>query len=223
MGIFYLEEVCSYLEATDREAWADGMSLSLDKLGNWGKRGYFTDKRGGMGHRKRYVGFGELISVRMIAILRSYGIAWNRIKTAHDYIQVETGVRYPFATKTFWTDDSDHPAHLYAMVDDQLVAADRFGQRFFKELRKRKIVTVGMLTFHEDRALAWNPHDDVVINPRIQGGVPCVQGTRVPTSVLFAAFDAGYDPAEIAGHYKLTPDLVESGLEWERLLRGDPN
>lgn len=222
MGIFYLDEVRSYLEATDRSAWGEGMSLSQEKLANWGKRGYFTAKRDGGGHRKRFLGFGELVTVRMVAILRSYGIAWNRIKVAHDYVQGETGVRYPFATKTFWTDDSDHPAHLYAIVDDQLVAADKHGQRFFSELRKTKIVTVGMLTFHADRALSWEPHDDVVINPRIQGGVPCLQGTRVPTSVLFAAYEVGYAPAEIADHYQLTPDRVETGLQWERRLRAMP-
>lgn len=220
LGIFYLDEVSTYLNAIDRDLRGDPVSVSSDRISGWGKRGYFKERRNLRAPRnKRYVSFGELITTRMIAILRSYGISWNAIKSAHDYVKSQSAVSYPFATKTFWTDDSDHPTHLYAIVDDRLVAADRWGQHFFTELRRTKLVSSSGLAFSGDTAVSWSPHRGVMINPRVQGGMPCIEGTRVPTTVLFASRDAGYDLAEVSEHYELTVGQVESGLAWENRLR----
>lgn len=220
LGIFYLDEVSTYLNAIDRDLRGDAVSVSSDRISGWGKRGYFKERRNRHEPRnKRYVSFGELITTRMIAILRSYGISWNAIKSAHDYVKSQSAVSYPFATKTFWTDDSDHPTHLYAIVDDRLVAADQWGQHFFTELRRTKLVSSSGLAFSGDTAVSWSPHRGVMINPRVQGGMPCIEGTRVPTTVLFASRDAGYDLAEVSEHYELTVGQVESGLAWENRLR----
>ena len=220
LGVFYLDEVSTYLNAIDRDIRGKPVSVSSDRISGWGKRGYFKERRNRHEPRnKRYVSFGELITTRMIAILRSYGISWNAIKSAHDYVKSQSAVSYPFATRTFWTDDSDHPTHLYAIVDDRLVAADRWGQHFFTELRRTKLVSSSGLAFWGDTAAWWTPHPGVLIDPRVQGGMPCIKGTRVPTTVLVASHDAGYKLSEVSEHFELTVDQVKSGLAWENRLR----
>lgn len=220
LGIFYLDEVSAYLNVIDGDLRGDPVSVSSDRIAGWGKRGYFRERRNLHEPRnKRYVSFGELITTRMIAILRSYGISWKAIKSAHDYVRSQSAASYPFATRTFWTDDSDHPTHLYTVVDDRLVAADRWGQQFFKSLRRTKLVSSSGLAFSGDVAVSWSPHSGVMINPRVQGGMPCIEGTRVPTTVLFAAHDAGYNLAEVSKHFELTAGQVKSGLAWEERLR----
>lgn len=219
LGVFYFDEVRTYLKATDLELRGDLLALSNAQISSWGKRGYFRDRRNRHDRNKRFIAFAELITTRMIAILRSYGISWRAIKSTHDYVKSETDAIYPFATKTFWTDDSEHPTHLYTVIDDRLVAADRWGQHFFRTLRGTKLVHSSGLEFSDDIAVMWEPHRDVLINPRVQGGAPCIKGTRVPTSVLIAAHGAGYPADEICKHFELTANQVETGLEWENRLR----
>lgn len=220
LGIFYLDEVSTYLNAIDRDLRGDSISMSSTQLLGWGKRGYFAERRNKHERRdKRYISFGELITTRMIAILRSYGITWRAIESAHDYVKSQSGVSYPFATKTFWTDDSDHPTHLYTVVDDRLVAADRWGQRFFKQLRTTKLVSSNGLEFKGDMAVSWSPYRSVRINPRVQGGMPCIEGTRVPTTVLLASYDSGYGLADVSEHFELTAEQVKDGIAWEGRLR----
>lgn len=217
-GIFYLEDVLAYAHTTDASVWGRESVLTASRLGDWGKRGYFDTKRDERDRYRRYISFAELITARMIAMLRSFGIQWKQIRSAHDYILKATGEAHPFATKTFWTDDSDHPTHLYTTVDDILVSADLSGQRLFRTLRKTKLVATGQLEFSQGRAATWEPHPDVLIDPRVQGGVPCVKDRRIPTSVLHAMHRSGDSIQILADDFETSTGLVEAAIAWEERL-----
>ena len=57
----------------------------------------------------------------------------------------------------------------------------------------------------------------VVSNPEIMGGLPCVEGTRVPAENVLVEVRAGTSRGEIFHHYPSLPsDAIEACLAWER-------
>jgi uncharacterized protein (DUF433 family) len=41
--------------------------------------------------------------------------------------------------------------------------------------------------------IEWNSMNAITVNPKIQGGLPCFTGTRVPVSSLFDHLQRGYN------------------------------
>jgi len=69
----------------------------------------------------------------------------------------------------------------------------------------------------------WTPHDSVWINPHVQAGAPCVEGTRVPTQQLAGLLGLADMPDDdairrVCDDYRLTPAQVTSALEYELAL-----
>ncbi len=54
--------------------------------------------------RELVISFENLVSMRVIAILRSLGISWNKIHRAEDWLRRETGYPRPFAIERVWTE-----------------------------------------------------------------------------------------------------------------------
>jgi uncharacterized protein (DUF433 family) len=59
------------------------------------------------------------------------------------------------------------------------------------------------------------PAAEVVTDPKILGGWPCVSGTRVPAMTIVAELRAGTSSREIFTHYpSLPPDGIEAVRRW---------
>jgi uncharacterized protein (DUF433 family) len=57
----------------------------------------------------------------------------------------------------------------------------------------------------------------IVSNPRILGGTPVVQGTRVPAETVLAEVESGASRFEIFRSYpSLPPDGIDACIEWEK-------
>lgn len=57
----------------------------------------------------------------------------------------------------------------------------------------------------------------VVSNPNILGGIPIIEGTRVPVDNVLAEVKAGMPPLEIFSDYpSLPPDGIKVCIEWDR-------
>ncbi len=55
----------------------------------------------------------------------------------------------------------------------------------------------------------------VVSDPGILGGTPCVRGTRVPAETVLAYLAAGHSRVEIFEDYpSLPPDGIDAVLHW---------
>ncbi|MQA88543.1 MAG: DUF433 domain-containing protein [Streptosporangiales bacterium] len=64
------------------------------------------------------------------------------------------------------------------------------------------------------------PADRVVINPRVRGGTPVIEGTRVPTRIVAELVDEAVSADEILNMYpSLTPEDVDAAVSWEGRLR----
>jgi len=56
----------------------------------------------------------------------------------------------------------------------------------------------------------------IVTNPKILGGIPVVQGTRVPVENILAEVHGGTSRFDIFRSYpSLPPDGIDACIEWE--------
>lgn len=218
-GVYYLDDVSRFLRATDLSARGGEVSLSSQQISGWSRRGFFDLRKDKFERNRRFMQFPHLITSRMIAILRSYGVSIQRIQRAHDYLQGETDARYPFATSTVWTDDAEKSSHIYAEIDKIFVAADESGQMPFDELLARRIVKVANMEFDEDaRAMSWEPSPGVVIDPRFHSGAPCIKGTSIATEIIYEMHVSGASIESLVKWYPLRDDQVKVAIDWEKAL-----
>lgn len=222
-GVYFPEAARQLIYATDASIWRGQIPFADRHIRSWSGRGYFRLYEPDFGgirfsRRSKFLSFLGLVSVRMIAIMRSFAIRWKEIKRAYEYVRQLSGQDYPLATRPFWTDDADNPSNVYAEIDQIKLAANLHGQTYFGDLRKTKIVPSSGLIFEGENAAIWRPADGVWINPQYQNGVPCVDGTRIPTSVLWAFQRDGMRIGEIAEEFELSDTHVEEALAWQSKL-----
>jgi len=66
-------------------------------------------------------------------------------------------------------------------------------------------------------AQRWRPAPLVVLDPRVQAGTPCIEGTRIPTQVVATMLDT--DSAETVGEeLDLTVEQVHAAANFEAAL-----
>ncbi len=77
------------------------------------------------------------------------------------------------------------------------------------------------VTWTDDVATAWRPHDDprspVLVDPEVRFGRPSVRG--ISTEVLWEHADSGEDTRELADVFDLTVSEVQWALAYENAQR----
>ena len=218
-GVYYLRDVSNLLRATDHVARADEFSLSPQQISGWARKGFADVQKAAVFSNYRFVRFLDLITLRMVAILRSHGISLVKVTLAHNFLTDALSTSYPFVNRALWVDDTDVSEDVYAEVDHLLVTASRHGQIPFSELLATKIVRVAKMTYDDQGdAATWHPHDGVTIDPRIHSGAPCLDGTRISTGLLYNMHISGEPTDGIADWYELDLNQVESAIQWEERL-----
>jgi uncharacterized protein (DUF433 family) len=105
---------------------------------------------------------------------------------------------------------------VYVGEGDDWLDAGRDGQLPFDEVIRPLL---DRLQFGSDQlATAWRPVDGVLVNPAIQAGAPCLQGTRITTHHLAALVLVGESPEDIAADYDLDLVNVVDALAYEQSL-----
>jgi uncharacterized protein (DUF433 family) len=166
--------------------------------------------------RELVISFADLISMRVIALLRINGVPWKKIHEAETWIRKNIGAPRPFATERFWTALRE----VFVDKEGDLLAASMGGQYPFIELLKDRLVPVAGLTFEDGIADSWTPKpiEEVLIKPTIQFGAPCIRGTRITTSTVWGMNQGGDSVDFIARVYHLEPKRVQKAIEWENYL-----
>ena len=218
-GVYFFKEVSLLLRATDHQARADVFALSPQQITGWANKGFAQIENDAVFSHHRYIRFPDVITLRMVAILRSYGISLKNVSLAYEFLADALSTTHPFVDRRLWVDDTEVAEDIYAEIDDMLVTASRHGQRPFTDLLTLKIVDVANLTFDDANfAATWSPHSGVVIDPLIHSGAPCISGTRIATEFVYNMHMAGDVKSEIADWYELRIDQVESAIDWEERL-----
>ena len=162
--------------------------------------------------------FWDLMSLRVIAELLDRGVKRDHILTGAAHLAQSLGTNRPFAHKSLATVGAGFFAEVEPGVGWENVGQG--GQLAFQDV---VVPLLEPITFNDEgMAAIWRPRAGVWINPAVQAGEPCLDGTRVPTGLIarLISADEGEAPsdediAEVSGDYRITVSQVRAALEFE--------
>ena len=213
-GIYEISDAARIVHVTSRFPH-NSHPVNNRHIIRWIRKGLALPALAEVPGRELLISFEDLISMRVIALLRAVGVSWKKIYVTEAWLREHTGVDRPFASEKLWT-----AAHeVFLGREGALIAASLGGQYPFPELVEMYLVPVGGLTFGKyGLADSWTPHDHIVLRPNVQFGAPCIRGTRIPTRTLWGMYEGGDSVDFIASVYGLEPGQVREAIQWENRL-----
>ena len=162
-------------------------------------------------HRVRdakILNFLDIISLFVISELVQRRVPKPEIRRGGEYLSRKLDTIYPFAHKDIVTAGAAFFGKFGDWVD-----VGKGGQLAFQDAIREylKPISYGV----NDLASAWRPRPRILINPAIQAGAPCIEGTRVPTLMIAELAESPKDYPQIAGDYRLTVEDVQAAVEYE--------
>ena len=212
-GVYPISEAALLIRATAPDA-PHLVGLSTRHLHRWVKDGLAGNYFGGRTGDRVALTFLDLVSLRMVAIFRSYGVQPREIKVAHDLIQESRGYSHPFAMQPVWLFGPD----IFIKESGEAFAVSKNWQLALAFIVDWLIPTHSLLFDKNDQPTSWEPEPGIFLDPQISFGEPCIKGTRIPTETLWALHAAGDPIDRIAAAYNLPFDQVESAIAWEERL-----
>ncbi len=165
----------------------------------------------------RSFSFLDLVSVAIVSELYRRQVAEVEIRSGVEYLRQRTGHERPLAHRTVteslatsgvaWLADLDHGGWY---------DIGKGGQGTFEEVVK---LYLRRLTYDDvGVASIWRPAPLVVLDPRVQAGAPCLEGTRIPTEIVVTMAEAE-DAAIVASELNLSVEQIEAAVDFENGLR----
>jgi uncharacterized protein (DUF433 family) len=157
----------------------------------------------------RFLSFLDVVSLLVISELVDRAVPRREIRAGAEYLAQHLGTDYPFAHEELATAG----AAFFGKVGDW-VDVGRGGQGAFEPVVRDLLRPI---EYGADQLAAiWRPRSGVWVNPAVQAGAPCIDGTRVPTRVIAGLAEADEDPEDIAEDLHLEISAVEAALDYER-------
>jgi uncharacterized protein (DUF433 family) len=146
----------------------------------------------------------------VISELIGRGVSKKEIRAGRDYLATELDILFPFAHRRLATVGGA----FFGELATEWIDVGKSGQQAFQTVIEEYVrpIEFGL----DDLAAIWRPTSGVWINPRVQAGSPCVDGTRVPTAVLAALAADDEDPQDLAADFGLDIEQVEAALKFEK-------
>lgn len=221
-GIYIAPEAAVYLNATlSRDVHINQPKYPIHSrnLIRWIRVGLSSPELIAVPGRQLIISFEDLISMRVISILRALGVKWSKIHHAENWLRKQTGYPRPFAIEKVWTETSD----VFAEFHEGFIAASRGGQLSFTALLEQYLISVQDMIFVQYDGVkvadSWKPHEDVLINPRIQFGEPCIEGTRIRTRIVNELLMGGDTIPYLVRSFDLSEEQITHAMEWEHRLQ----
>jgi len=160
--------------------------------------------------------FWDLISARVVAELIQRGVPRSDIYRGAQHLAQTLDTDRPFAHQRLATVGIG----FFADVEGDWQDAGQRGQLAFPDVIRPLLEPI---TFDDSQMAAiWRPHPGVWINPNVQAGAPCVDGTRVPTLLLVSLIDSDKPDTDelqaVGDDYQLTAAQVRTALDYELAL-----
>ena len=210
-GIYDLPSAARYLLAA--RGAEEAYPISSRGLIRWIRNGLALPRLASVPGRELLIEFEDLVSMRVIAALRGAGVSWPSIYEAEEWLRRNVRHPRPFATEELWTSRSD----IFTRFRRVLISASRHGQ-IAMDILTDHLIPVSGLEFEKQVARAWEPQDLIFLDPKVQFGAPCIQGTRIPTRSIWGMIEGG-DPRELVRRaYDIREDELEAALAWEDRL-----
>ncbi len=152
---------------------------------------------------------------------RTHGVPMPELRAFIDLVRARYRVPYPLADRRPYVSGRE----LLVEAQDKSGLAPEFC--LVAEVRGQYVLTppadsfFKRVTWHDDIAAEWRPHNDplspVRMNPEIRFGRPAVAG--ISTEVLWEHDQAGESADEIAAEFELPGDTVRWALAYETSAR----
>lgn len=160
--------------------------------------------------------FHDLISLYVISELLRRGVKRKEIIAGGEYMAEQLDTSHPYAHESLATVG----ASFFGQINKEWLDVGKGGQAAFPEVVEPLLRPIDFGA--DGLASLWRPAPGVALNPEIQSGSPCVEGTRVPTRLLAELIstppadelDAG-EVEDLADDYNLTPNEVRAAITYE--------
>ena len=159
----------------------------------------------------RILSFRDLISLWVISELFKRGVPKRHIRAGRDYVAEQADTEHPFAHRCL----AAVGAGFFARLDrsEDWVDAGMGDQGSFQMVIQDLIQPI---EYGPDlHAAKWRPIQGILLDPTIQAGAPCIEGTRIPTTLVAKLKKAGEYKENIAEDMRLDVAQVNAALEYE--------
>lgn len=174
------------------------------------------------------IGFHDLLELRFIREFMRHGVSLNVVRRCLTSARDLFGVSHPMSLPKFMTDGRTIYAEALSEENNAASMVDlKSKQTVFKDIIKPSLYAG--IEYDGNRARKWYPErgtkrsSPIVIDPTRQFGVPIIEETGTPTSVLYSSFlaEGGDHPAQIitARVYETTAKHVEAAVRFEESLK----
>ncbi len=215
-GIYLPSEVASYLLVTMP---AERHPPTSRRILRWIRHGLVAPGRHSQVGRDVVMDFEDLVTCQAITILGEAGFSLSDILELERDAAGRLGIAEPFAHRTFWYSGLD----ILGRARGRL-ASGKKGDKVAWEFLARWLTPVSPhLGFEEGtgKANSWTPVERISLKPAVQSGQPCIEGTRIPTSIIWSYVRAGDPPRFIADAYGVDIGDVERAVDWEARRRSE--
>ena len=170
-----------------------------------------------IGELGTFFSFWDLISLRVVAELITRLVPRAQIANGARHLAARLGTDRPFAHEHLATVGSG----FFAEIDGTWEDAGLSGQQAFSHMVEPLLRPI---VFNDDHMAAiWRPAEGVWVNPAVQAGAPCIDGTRVPTRLVASLARAPDEResghlADVCDDYRLTSEQVQQAVDYEQQL-----
>ena len=210
-GIYDVPSAARYLLA-GRGA-EEAYPISSRGLIRWIRKGLALPDLAAVPGKELVITFEDLVSMRVIAALRSAGVTWSDIDRAEEWLRQAVRHPRPFATEQLWTSRSD----IFTRLQKRLISASKHGQ-LAMEMLIDHLIPVSGLRFEDRVARRWEPRELITLDPKVQFGAPCIVDTRIPTRSVWRMIEGGDSRELVIRSYEISEEELDAALSWEKRL-----
>lgn len=164
----------------------------------------------------RAFSFVDLVSLAVVAELCNRQVLEREVRRGVQMLAEHFGFDRPLAHREVVEVLATSGGAFLAKLGGGWFDIGRGGQGAFEEILK---IYMRKVTYDQVGVAAlWTPAPHVVLDPAIQAGAPCVEGTRIPTSTIVDLLEE-QTLEEVAEEYDLTFDEVSAAQQFEARLR----
>ena len=213
-GVYPVVDAVALIQVTSPNLHHPSEGVTTRHLFRWVRDGLTGQYLTGLRGEEVALTFLDLVSLRMIAVFRAYGVTSLEIRKAHHELQTARGWSHPFAMEPLWISG----LHIYIRENRIPIAITKNWQSAFDFVELFVGPMHNMAFGENERPTKWEPQEGIVLDPKISFGEPCLKGTRIATQVLWSLVEAGDPPDRVALVYQLPTEQVEAAIAWENQL-----
>jgi uncharacterized protein (DUF433 family) len=159
--------------------------------------------------------FEDLVSFAIALHLRRRGVSDKDLRNGVDALRRRTNVPRPLANQSVIGKIATSGPSFLIQQDDEWIDLGRGGQGTFKAVVR--VYLKGIAFDQLGVANKWIAATGVLIDPKIQAGTPCIEGTRIPTSTIRELLE-DETIREISSDLELSSQQIEAARDFELSL-----